>query len=331
MAKKDNEFREFTQEEKKEYAKKKQAEREKERAEAKKQKSEFSASISKRVLEALKKGKDETWTKPWKNMSFGGPLPFNAQTGRPYARGNIMSLFIDMMSRGFEDTRFCSEAQAKKYAQAKWAEAPAYKDVEWEKVKSGQKTEDLAKSKDWRIREFLAWDKDTDTGTLEILGRDENVNVRRRVANNKNASDEIRKTIQESGDLDVEVKEDQQGKGSPILIPVFVRKRKTEEEILNLLQENGRDAFVSGRDEKVKFIPNPNYPKVTSFYVLKEGEEKPKIISRELFEENFVGITGEEIDLEQIDRDHKTQWAENPAPLSPPGLQSRIGIQRLTI
>jgi antirestriction protein ArdC len=51
------------------------------------------------------------WQQPWESGPASG-MPFNPTTGREYRGGNILSLMIASMVRGYTDPRFCTYLQA---------------------------------------------------------------------------------------------------------------------------------------------------------------------------------------------------------------------------
>ena len=70
------------------------------------------------LLDKIKIGQSEKWSKPWGNNFSGlGRLPHNPKTKHRYTGQNLLFLSIDMIVREFEDPRYMTLDQAKVYAE----------------------------------------------------------------------------------------------------------------------------------------------------------------------------------------------------------------------
>lgn len=68
-------------------------------------------------LEIIESNKTEKWSKPWKDLFGGlGGLPHNPATKHRYQGSNTLFLMIDMMLNKWNDPRFLTLSQARRYA-----------------------------------------------------------------------------------------------------------------------------------------------------------------------------------------------------------------------
>lgn len=85
-------------------------------------------------LEIIENNRTEKWVKPWKDIFGGlGSLPHNPATKHRYSGGNVLFLMLDMMIKGYQDPRFLTLGQARRYAEEQGLDP---KDV---RIKKGEK------------------------------------------------------------------------------------------------------------------------------------------------------------------------------------------------
>jgi antirestriction protein ArdC len=80
------------------------------------------------------------WQRPWQ-AGEGGRMPFNPTTGKPYRGGNVLSLMIAGMRKGYSDPRWMTYRQA---AEKGWQVRKGEKagQIEFWEAKSGSKEDD---------------------------------------------------------------------------------------------------------------------------------------------------------------------------------------------
>jgi len=66
--------------------------------------------VTDEIIRLLESG-NAPWQQPWESGPASG-MPFNPTTGKEYRGGNVISLMIAGMARGFTDPRFCTYLQA---------------------------------------------------------------------------------------------------------------------------------------------------------------------------------------------------------------------------
>jgi len=71
---------------------------------------DYRAEVTADIIKMLEEG-TAPWQRPWDAGQLGRS-PFNPVTGKGYRGGNILSLMIASMSRGYTDPRFCTFKQA---------------------------------------------------------------------------------------------------------------------------------------------------------------------------------------------------------------------------
>lgn len=291
-------FKKFTPEDKKRYAEKKAKER-----------AALSRKLAEEVLDIFSKTeKVKKWSKPWKNVFSGGSLPHNITTGKTYKYDNLFYLILASRSRGIDDPRFCSKKQALEYAKNVFSRQPVFHGLNWDKEKEGSSLDELAKSKDDRIRELVAWDSETPEEILNTLSSDKSKNVRRRVLFNENTPVETKAYLKDSENWAVQVKEEN-SKPFQIAVPTVKKGKKTLEEISALIEEKGKLA-VAGDGSTCHYIPNPNTYNLKSVYVLKEGADKPQFVHLDKFLSYYETLDGGKFSEEMLVDWHKELKSE---------------------
>lgn len=71
---------------------------------------DYRAEVTSDIIKMLEEG-TAPWQRPWDAGEFGR-TPFNPTTNKPYRGGNVLSLMIASMRRGYTDPRFCTFKQA---------------------------------------------------------------------------------------------------------------------------------------------------------------------------------------------------------------------------
>jgi antirestriction protein ArdC len=93
------------------------------------------------IIRMLEEG-TTPWQRPWEAGEFGR-TPFNPTTGKSYRGGNILSLMVASMRKGYTDPRFCTYKQA---AEKGWQVRKGEKgtQIEFWEAKPGSKEDDAA-------------------------------------------------------------------------------------------------------------------------------------------------------------------------------------------
>src|SRR3569833_1341426 len=74
------------------------------------EKRDYRQEVSNDIIRLLEEG-IAPWQRPWE-VGKAGLLPFNPTTNNPYRGGNVLSLMISGMRRGYDDPRWMTYKQA---------------------------------------------------------------------------------------------------------------------------------------------------------------------------------------------------------------------------
>ena len=102
---------------------------------------DYRQEVTNDILRMLEEG-TAPWQKPWESGD-AGRMPYNPTTNKPYRGGNVLSLMISGMRRGYGDPRWMTYRQA---AEKGWQVRKGEKSsqIEFWEAKPGSKEEDAA-------------------------------------------------------------------------------------------------------------------------------------------------------------------------------------------
>ena len=75
---------------------------------------QYAKGIAEQIIGVIQQGGEGKWIRPWKITGMG--LPMNPASQHRYSGGNLLTLYLHMLSNGHTDGRYCSFAQAKTLA-----------------------------------------------------------------------------------------------------------------------------------------------------------------------------------------------------------------------
>src|SRR5580704_10820073 len=99
---------------------------------------DYRKEVTDDIIRMLEEG-TAPWQQPWK-AGEAGRMPFNPTTQKPYRGGNVVSLMIAGMRKGYSDPRWCTYKQA---AEKGWQVRKGEKatQIEFWEAKPGNKEE----------------------------------------------------------------------------------------------------------------------------------------------------------------------------------------------
>jgi antirestriction protein ArdC len=100
---------------------------------------DYRQEVTNDIIRLLEEG-TAPWQRPWETGK-AGQLPYNPTTNKPYRGGNILSLMIASMRKGYDDPRFMTYKQAKEKGwQVRKGEKAQF--VEYWEVKPAKESDD---------------------------------------------------------------------------------------------------------------------------------------------------------------------------------------------